>query len=215
MKAAFSARSGPPLPCAACGASLRLGQYTDDGRLDCSSCGRRHEVALAPALLRAASETERVGELAQDDEATCFYHPERRAVAACEASGRYLCELCRVEVNGHVYSMEAFQTLRAGGQDARFLVEETRYDRGALMLALLPLLSVFLVGFTIFTGPMAMVLAIFALTRRVKGPVGRGPWVAIAALLLGLGQTAFWIFLFTRDRTPVSALPEAGFFRFG
>jgi hypothetical protein len=207
MKTALFARSGPTLPCAACGASLRLGQYADDGRLDCPSCGRRHEVAIAPALLRAEPEGGRVGSLAQDDEAACFDHPDRRAVAVCEASGRYLCELCRVEVNGHIYSMEAFQTLRAGGEDPRFLVEETRYDRGALMLALIPLVSIVLAGFTLFSGPMAVVLAIFALTRRVKGPVRRGPWVAILALLIGLGQMAFWILLFTRGESLFSALP--------
>ena len=53
-------------------------------------------------------------EAARLEDAVCAHHPGKKAVAICAGSGDYICSLCKVELNGNVYSV---QYLDRGGKE--------------------------------------------------------------------------------------------------
>jgi hypothetical protein len=68
------------------------------GRRDCPLCSTTNETIVFPALFRQA-EAVRPDQLAIDDEeAACFYHADKKASIYCDVCGRFLCELCRVDL---------------------------------------------------------------------------------------------------------------------
>lgn len=137
---------------------------------------------VAPAFLRDAPEAAAIGRAALDDEATCYYHPDRQAVAVCDASGRFMCELCKVDFNGRVYCMEAFEQLRRDGTDPDFAGEAHRLDRAAFLLAALPPFSIVFYFLSYLTAPVAFFLASYSLFQKPRGPLPWGRGLAILAL---------------------------------
>jgi hypothetical protein len=72
-------------------------------------------VEVYPALL-APRETKGVGELIVDDkEASCFYHPGKKAEAHCSYCGRFLCALCDVDFDGKHLCSACIQAGRTKG----------------------------------------------------------------------------------------------------
>jgi len=62
----------------------------------CPTCGSENIVRAFPAMFaeRAAA----APEAALTGEAACYDHPGKRAVAACQQCGRFVCQLCSVEL---------------------------------------------------------------------------------------------------------------------
>jgi hypothetical protein len=88
------------LSCPKCRTEVRPPDQAGPGQLRCPRCQCRIEVEAYPALF-ASPRIGRVGEpLVEAGEASCFFHPEKRAVIACESCGRFLCSLCDLEMQG-------------------------------------------------------------------------------------------------------------------
>jgi hypothetical protein len=73
------------------------------------------------------------------DQASCFFHVNKKAVVPCEQCGRFLCALCDCDLNGRHFCPGCLESGRrtetiAGLEEARVL-----YDRQALLLAVVPL----------------------------------------------------------------------------
>lgn len=49
-------------------------------------------------------------ELAMDQDATCVYHPHKRAVQVCQGTGNFICALCAVEIKGKSYSVQYLES---------------------------------------------------------------------------------------------------------
>jgi hypothetical protein len=144
---------------------------------------------IFPALSR-----ERVVAVAEpliEGESSCFYHPHKKAVVACESCGRFLCALCDIEM-GDIHRCPA--CLEAGKRKQQLTTLETRhirYDRIALGLTTLGLL---IWPVTCITAPAALFLVIRFWNRRSK--VLPGYRIAyIMAGLLALAEIGGWIFL--------------------
>ena len=159
----------------------------------CPACERRILVEVFPALLRPAAAAAPAETIVEEGVASCFFHPQKKAVIPCQACGRFLCALCDVDFNGtHLCP----QCLEAGQTKRKITTLETHrilWDSTALSLALLPLL---IWPFTLVTSPAALGCAIYSFYRP-GSLVRRNRLRAYLAILMSLAQIAGWIFVFT------------------
>lgn len=185
--------AGSAIACHRCKTTLRVPDFPWEELPKCPSCGTRSGVLAFPALLRppVAAAT---GDAALSDEAACFYHPGRKASIVCDACGRFLCELCDVELQGQHLCAGC---LAEGRRKSKFKDLETqrmRYDVIAIQLALLPLVIMPFIIFTAVTGPAAVFCA-FRYWKKMEGVLGPVKIRMAVALLVGLGETGVWIFI--------------------
>lgn len=100
----------------------------------CPSCRTPITAVVFPALFRPAEGAP--AELAVEGaEATCFYHATKKAAAACDHCGRFLCSLCHVEMLGQNWCPNCLEAHRAQAKVAALENRRTLYDDIALMLA--------------------------------------------------------------------------------
>ncbi len=81
-------------------------------------------------------------ELAMSEDATCVYHPHKRAVTVCQGTGNFICALCAVEIKGKTYSVQYLES--NGGKKAadeisnRFLPRPDRVVNNIFVALLIP-----------------------------------------------------------------------------
>jgi B-box zinc finger len=158
------------------------------GETGCPSCGSGNMVRAFPAMFaeRAAAPPE----MALAGEAACFDHPGKRAVAACQQCGRFVCQLCSVEMGGVVYCP---QCVAAGAGQARAANADAPrilYDSIALTLPVAALLLMWPV--TIAAAPAALVLSI-AKWKQPLSLVRQSRWRFVVAILISLAELLGWI----------------------
>ena len=164
----------------------------EDGAL-CPGCRQRIFAAVFPAIenARAGAAPETI---AESTEASCFFHPESRAAVPCSECGRFLCNLCDIELDGRHLCPSCF---RAGVKTKKLESVETQrvmYDTIALASATLPAL---LLWPALLGAPAALYLAI----RRWRTPLSIVPRTrvrfVIAALLAlaEIGAIGFLIWI--------------------
>jgi len=195
MAAETNATTAQAACCTRCGAPVPPELLNRDRPLPCPACQAQLMVAAYPALLTGPAAAERPRELADEDEASCFYHPGKQAVVHCDACGRFLCALCDIQLGGRHLCPNCLKpaagTAPEGAPTAASELDRRRvlYDRMALMYAILPL------GFT----PL---ITLYLAVRYWSAPGGllRGSKVRwIAAVLIALAQLFLWYALIFSD----------------
>ena len=73
-----------------------------------------------------------------DGEASCFYHPAKKAVLPCESCGRFLCAVCDVEMNGQHLCPACLASGKKKGRLKQLENRRTLYDSLALGRRRLP-----------------------------------------------------------------------------
>jgi hypothetical protein len=156
----------------------------------CTYCGSRNTVRVFPAFF-AAPAAPALPESALDGEAACFDHPSKRAVAACNQCGRFVCQLCAVEFDGQVWCPTC---VAAGhGQTKAVTLEPSRTLYDSIALAV-PLLAVLMFPLTLITGPGALLFT--AVTwKRPLSLVRHSRWRFVVAIVVGVAQTTAWLWL--------------------
>lgn len=129
-----------------------------------------------------------------DEQAGCFYHPGRVADSLCERCGRFVCTLCAVEFKGLNHCPACLRQRLEQGDTPDAVRRYIRYDTIALLLAIIPLVLLFIWPFTIATGPMALYMGVRYWNRPVS-LVTSGRGRLTVAILIGLLQTLGWIAL--------------------
>ena len=175
----------PFIPCPGCGSPLPEAHY-NTGRLDpCPSCAALVQTEVFPAFYQPVPRGQTGERIVVEGEASCYNHPEKRALTHCEACGRFLCALCDMHLDGQHLCPDCLETGRRTGrlytlQNHRFL-----YDRAAFLVALLPLL---IWPVTLVTAPVAMGLAFYGWKkpRSLVNPTRVWAWLAIGTALLEL-----------------------------
>jgi hypothetical protein len=159
------------------------------------------QAEVFPALFRRVVPGSAGEVLVVENEASCFYHPQKKAVRPCEACGRFVCALCDCELHGEHFCPACLESGKRKGKIKRLENERTLYDNIALGLALYPLLIFYL---TIITAPMALFVAL----RRWNSPrsiVHPTRIRLVLAVILSSLQIAGWaaviFFLTTRSRS--------------
>jgi hypothetical protein len=189
-----------PVPCARC--QMPLPEWELAALVvNCTSCGAGNEAHVFPTALRARALIQT--EAALEGEAACFDHPEKRAVAACQQCGRFVCQLCAVDSSGATWCPSCVAAGAGAARSANPEASRTLCDSIAFIT---PLITLVFWPFTIITGPAAVVFSILK-WRAPLSLVRRFRWRFFAAILVGLGETAGWIwfvlYLLLRGRTKV------------
>ncbi len=182
------------LSCTKCISPLSEEMINTDSLTACPSCDSLLRVDVFPAVYRPLT-TGHSGELLQiDNEAGCFYHPDKKAVVPCSACGRFVCALCDVALNGRHLCPACFEKGKSKGKIKSLENHRTCYDTIALMVATLPLL---LYMITLFTAPLAVYLTV----RHWNTPSGiirRTKIRFILAFLIAGLQIAAWMLFFSK-----------------
>jgi hypothetical protein len=158
-------------------------------------------VEIFPALFRHFALGSAGEVLVVENEASCFYHPQKKAVRPCEGCGRFLCALCDCELHGEHFCPACLESGKRKGKIKKLENERTLYDNIALGLALYPLLFFYL---TIITAPMSLFVAIryWNAPRSIVHPTRIR---LVLAIILASLQVAGWAvgiyFLTTRSRS--------------
>ena len=181
----------PTLQCPACRAPLPAGVLTADGWAACPGCSTPTRVEAFPALLRAPTAGRAAEAIVLDGEASCFYHPEKKAEVPCAECGRFLCALCDVELNDRHLCPTCLEAGTRKGQLIELEQRRTRYDTVALTLTLAPILAW---PFTIATAPAAIAIAIYG-ARKPRSLVSRYWQRAGVAIALATAQLGGWVAL--------------------
>ena len=180
--------------CPRCGADVPPDRYNTGRPEPCVICAAPAYSFVFPAVYRPDENTTRAVATAAGD-AACFHHADKLAVAACDECGRFLCGLCDLEYNGrHLCApcLESGRTATAGGG---FEPRRIQYDGLALALALMPVVTIFLWVFTLFTAPAA----IFLVVRYWRRPMSAQPRTRVRfvfAFLIAVSELVGWVFLF-------------------
>ena len=165
--------------------------YPAEGVPVACRCGVQARALVYPAILRVREGS--AGEVVEaEGEATCFAHENKRAVAACDSCGRFVCSLCRIEWGSRILCPSCVNT--AEKRTDLLTSSRTHFDTMALAIAVG---SALLFTLSIITAPIAIFLAV----RALRGPRSVVPrtmaraWIALAVALLELGGWA-WLLVF-------------------
>lgn len=178
--------------CSRCQATLLGDLFNRAGFTPCPNCRAPIQVRVFPALFRelaAGSVGERV---LADGEASCFHHPEKKAVLPCDGCGRFLCALCDVELNGQHLCPACIEGGRRKGKLATLENKRVLYDRMALYAATLPALI-------LWPSLLGAPIALFLVIRYWKEPcslVRPSKWRFVVAAVLALLQIFAWVVFF-------------------
>jgi hypothetical protein len=141
--------------CSQCREPVSAGFYNRRDLVPCPSCRAPIQIDVFPAFYRGL-QPGKAGETLLDEQASCFFHPQKKAAIPCDHCGRFLCALCDVELNGkHLCPV----CLEKGEKGKILSLDRHRplYDAIALKLALYPIITIW---FTLVTAPIALYIAI-------------------------------------------------------
>lgn len=178
--------------CPACEAPLAPTQINTSEPVRCGACNHRVQTILFPALWRTITKGPDGQRRLDHSEASCFYHPEKRAAIVCEGCGRFLCSLCDIELDGHHLCSGCIEAGKRKGELDRIDSTRTLYDEVALTLALLPVLFW---PVTLVTAPTTIVL-VCLWWKKPLSIIPRTRTRFVLALLFAGLQIAGWTTLF-------------------
>jgi hypothetical protein len=190
-----------PVECPTCKAPLADNVLNQPQLAVCAGCGGKVRADVYPAFFRPIAAGKQGEALVVENEASCFYHPQKKAILPCEGCGRFLCALCDCELHGQHFCPACLETGQKKGKIKRLEQERTLYDSIALALALYPLLIFY---FTIVTAPMSLLIAI-RFWNAPRSIVHRTKIRLVLAMIFAGLQLAGWAvgiyFLVTRWRS--------------
>lgn len=181
------------LACTGCGSSLPAAVLAARAPSACAVCNATLEVVVFPALYRPLPQAATGESVLAEGEASCFYHPDKRAVLPCDACGRFLCSLCDLDLGGRHLCVACVESGRRQGRLSTLESRRTLYDRIALAVAVYPMILFY---FTLIGAPIALYIALRY--WKAPGSIPRPSRIrfVIAAVLACL-QLAGWILLIT------------------
>lgn len=180
--------------CPKCQTALPELFFNRDAPAACPGCSSPLQVDVFPALFRRIAPGKGAETILIEGEASCFYHPEKRAIVPCSACGRFLCALCDVELNDAHFCPGCLEIGRKKGKLTQLETKRTLHDSSALVLSVLPVICMWPIS--LVTAPIAIVLAIYSWYQ----PASILPRTRIRsylAILFGLLQIAVWVLFFT------------------
>jgi len=183
------------LSCPKCRAALPDALYNRDAFAPCPHCGTAVRCEVFPALY-AGPRIGRPGELLVDaSEASCFFHPEKKAAVACESCGRFLCALCDLDLSGRHICPSCLAAGRKKGALGNLDHFRFSWTGLALLLSTVPFLAYPLTLFTFITAPAAIVVAFIGLRKPPSLTGRRRVFSMVLALTFSLAQIVWWVWL--------------------
>jgi len=178
------------LDCANCRMEAGPELPTAERPASCPQCGKRVAAYLFPALLRPAAAAPVTGTTVIGSESSCFYHANKRASVACEVCGRFLCNLCDVEVEGTHRCARCIESdTKEKKKSPRAGQRYVYYDSIALGIALGGLVFYVL---SIVLAPLSLYFVI----RHWNSPrsvIPRSRWRFVLAAILAVGELVTFV----------------------
>ena len=174
--------------CLRCNAPLPPSAINTDRLVPCGVCGAKTRADLFPAALKTTEQAETGQALVDGQSASCFYHPDKKAVVPCGSCGRFLCALCDVDFSGEHLCFTCLESGKKKKKRVDLENHRTLYDGIALRLALVPMV---IFWFTALTAPAALYIAV----RHFNTPTSIIPRTRIRYIIAGVVsilQIAAW-----------------------
>jgi hypothetical protein len=184
--------NGPTLSCTKCYSPLPPDFFQRAELAPCPACEAALQVEVFPALFKPVAVGKFGESIMVDGEASCFYHPQKRAVIPCAGCGRFLCAVCDVELNNQHICPACLEMGRQKGKLPQLENKRTLFDSAALSLALLPLL---MWPVTLMTAPAAIIVAIYS-WGKPGSLLPRTRIRSYLAILIAALQITGWTLLF-------------------
>ena len=180
------------LECPQCHKTLDKSQINTPDLTTCPSCKTALRADVFSALYKPLSD-DQIGEtIKTGKEASCFFHPNKKAEVTCAVCGRFLCSLCDLEINTDHLCPLCLEKGRTKRKISNLENNRTCYDTIALCLAVYPLLIFWP---TLLTAPIAIFISI----RYWKTPssiIPRTKFRFIAAIGIAGLQIGGWVLFF-------------------
>lgn len=144
-----------------------------------------------PAL-QAVPTTPHIEKVVAEGQAGCYVHPENLALDVCASCGRFICEVCQIELGNRRLCASCLMRDQQSKSIPELDSRRILYDEIAFSIALL---SILLYCFTIFTAPVVifMVIRYWNHPGGAKGNSRIKLSIAFAIALLQLSVWLFWI----------------------
>ncbi len=178
------------LTCLKCGMFLEADSFETVTTARCPSCHAQRDVYVFSAYFEASKPAESGERLIVDTEASCFYHPNKKAHVACYECGRFVCQLCCTELHEDPVCLVCFTALQNSGQEQSLENKRMLYDNMAFHLALLPMLAW---PITLITAPTSLYLVFKHWRKGSTSLIRRTRIRYVAALCIALLQITGWI----------------------
>ena len=179
-----------PSFCSKCGGSLSANHWNTADLTICPACKTKLQIFVFPSLFRKI-EGAQAGEIVSgEQEASCFYHPQKKAVVPCDGCGAFLCALCDVPFDNQHLCPRCLEKGKEKGKFKKLENQRVLYDDIAVTLAIFPMILFWL---TCLTAPATLFVAI----RYWKAPssvIPRGKFRMILAMVIASLQILGWIF---------------------
>ncbi|HPG29836.1 MAG TPA: hypothetical protein PKY81_05115 [bacterium] len=155
----------------------------------CKSCGKNHSFIFYPALNAKIKTAESGLKIENENEASCFFHNQKKADKICSVCGRFICSLCSIEINGKILCPLCFNENKTKC-DSNLVDSFFLYDRLALDIALLGIITVY---FGIFLAPASLFISIKHWKKMSLYPFPRSKIRFIAASVISVLVILAWI----------------------
>ncbi len=189
------------ITCNKCHTLLSPEYFNTPDMINCPACEVLLRIDVFPAFFKGITPGKTGEALLVDTEASCFYHPQKKAVIPCDSCGRFLCAMCDIKLNNQHLCPACLEAGRKKGKLKHLENRRTLYDAIALRLSLYPVAFLVFWFLTIITAPMSIFIAI----RYWNAPSSLVPrrtklWFVIAILfsslqILGWGLLIWQIFV--------------------
>ena len=156
----------------------------------CSACNEPIRADVYAALFRKLPTGSNGAPLQSEAEASCFYHPAKKAAVACSSCGRFLCALCDVDFNDRHLCPACLEKGKTKRKIKNLENQRICYDTIALSIALISSLFIWP---TILSAPIVLYMVI----RYWKAPgsiIPRSKIRFVLAFLIAGLQIVGWIF---------------------
>jgi len=179
------------LDCGRCKKKISLPLANSSVGAVCPECRSKIIIDTFPALFREAAPGVPGEAVLAADQSSCFFHPAKRAIIACESCGRFLCTLCDIELSGRHLCSVCIERETAKGKFQQLENHRVRYDDVALALAIWPMLMIWITCIT-------ATASIYVALRYWKSPrsIVRGnSFRFISAIIISSLQLMGWGYL--------------------
>ncbi len=183
--------------CPKCRGKFSPEQLNRSGTEPCIRCNTLTRIWAYPALHRATGKPRK--EIVIDDSAACYFHPGNRAEKVCSSCGRFVCALCRFEMDSEDICPRCIEKEIQQG-NALFKARVWRDDWIAFSLSVLPVILSMLMFwpaiFIPFTSTAAIVIVLRSWNKTMETiPLSRFrmamafifgtiQWLAIIAVIM-------------------------------
>lgn len=173
-----------PLPWAVCNVQHQ--------RTTCIACGAVVQAHCFPVFFERPAQGAAASAAVPREDATCFYHDTKQAVAICDQCGRLLCALCDIDMHNAHRCPACIESGRAKGKLTQLESRRIMHDNIALLLAISPLVIGWL---GMLVAPAAIFYAIFR-WRAPGSLLPRSKFRFVLAILLALlSMSGFGLFI--------------------